>query len=514
MILLNNHKKIYIIDKINTTKTVDISIKRNTKDGKGVGMKVLKKEKGITLIALVITIIVLLILVSITIATLTGENGILTKASIAKDETKKAQYKEEIELIITEKKIEKLNNINETRKLIELVAEGIREKKWQKDVTICDEYENEDIDSSQGVIIIVETKDDYEIIVEIKEELISIEINKMTGEAEILTIKFEANGGEGTVPEEITKKKGRSIRLPGAENLSKENYKFVGWSENESEAPENVSLKMGSIFKPTSSTTIIRLYAIWAYDTKEIRFDSNGGTGTMESINVVTGKNTNLPSNKFTREGYKFKEWNTKSDGSGTRYSNEGIIMTTENMSLYAIWDIMTYTVTYNANGGIGAPLAQTKYYGQPLTLSSTKPTRSGYTFVNWAGSDGKTYEAGASYTGNAEVTLTAQWKEGPVALKDKITNLNYGDDVVYSSGGVSDWVIFDVYNGKIRIISKYLVPVDKLTVTANVVTKDQHQVSSSTKSALSTWLNNGSYWRSFAQGIPGSSAKRCSKYR
>ena len=93
MILLNNHKKIYIIDKINTTKTVDISIKRNTKDGKGVGMKVLKKEKGITLIALVITIIVLLILVSITIATLTGENGILTKASIAKDETKKAQYK-------------------------------------------------------------------------------------------------------------------------------------------------------------------------------------------------------------------------------------------------------------------------------------------------------------------------------------------------------------------------------------------------------------------------------------
>ena len=294
------------------------------------------KEKGITLIALVITIIVLLILAGISIAMLTGENGILTKTSTAKEETKKAQYKEEIGLIIAEKKIEKLNNTEETRALIELVAEGIEEKDWQRSVTICDEDENEDIEPSQGTKIIVETKDGYEIIVEIKEELISIEINKMTGEAEIITVKFDANGGIGTVPEEMERKKGRSIRLPRAENLSKEDYKFVGWSENKLESPENVSLKVGSIFKLTSSTT---LYAIWAYDTKEIRFDNNGGTGTMESINVVTGKNTNLPSNKFIREGYKFKEWNTRADGSGTRYSNEGIIMTTENMSLYAIWE-------------------------------------------------------------------------------------------------------------------------------------------------------------------------------
>ena len=57
------------------------------------------KNKGISLIALVITIIVLLILAGISIAMLTGENGILTKATTAKDETKKAQYKEVLELI-------------------------------------------------------------------------------------------------------------------------------------------------------------------------------------------------------------------------------------------------------------------------------------------------------------------------------------------------------------------------------------------------------------------------------
>ena len=54
--------------------------------------------KGITLIALVITIIVLLILAAVSIATLTGENGILTKASTANEETSHAQVSEEIKL--------------------------------------------------------------------------------------------------------------------------------------------------------------------------------------------------------------------------------------------------------------------------------------------------------------------------------------------------------------------------------------------------------------------------------
>lgn len=56
-------------------------------------------SKGITLIALIITIIVLLILAAISIATLTGENGILRKASTAGEETKKAEYKEVLQLI-------------------------------------------------------------------------------------------------------------------------------------------------------------------------------------------------------------------------------------------------------------------------------------------------------------------------------------------------------------------------------------------------------------------------------
>ena len=71
------------------------------------------------------------------------------------------------------------------------------------------------------------------------------------------------------------------------------------------------------------------------------------------------------------------------------------------------------YTVTYDANGGSGAPDAQTKDGGIDLTLSSTVPTRDGYTFNGWntkADGSGTAYAAGATYSANADVTLYAQW--------------------------------------------------------------------------------------------------------
>lgn len=79
---------------------------------------------------------------------------------------------------------------------------------------------------------------------------------------------------------------------------------------------------------------------------------------------------------------------------------------------------LQSWSVTYNANGGSGAPASQTKYYGKTLTLSSSTPTRSGYTFQGWAtsASGSVAYKAGASYTGNAALSLYAIWKANATA--------------------------------------------------------------------------------------------------
>ena len=82
--------------------------------------KLKESEKGITLIALVITIIVLLILAAVSIAMLTGENGILKKASTAKEKHLIAQYEEELNLCIMEMQTDELGTLTMPKLIEEL----------------------------------------------------------------------------------------------------------------------------------------------------------------------------------------------------------------------------------------------------------------------------------------------------------------------------------------------------------------------------------------------------------
>lgn len=73
-----------------------------------------------------------------------------------------------------------------------------------------------------------------------------------------------------------------------------------------------------------------------------------------------------------------------------------------------------SYTISYHANGGSGAPSSQKKYYGKSITLSTTKPTRTGYTFLGWSLTSvatSATWSAGSTYSTNASDTLYAVWR-------------------------------------------------------------------------------------------------------
>ncbi len=313
--------------------------------------KIWNENSGITLIALVITIIILLILAGITIGTLMGENGILKQAITAEEETKKAQYKELIEIIIMEKKIERSQNPREEEPFIKVVADAINKKEWSKTVTICDEYGNTETEVEKCNKIIVETKDGYEIIINIDNEKIIGEIISITkGEAIKYKITFDANGGKGNVPEEMQIRKGFSIKLPKGEFLSQTDKKIVGWSivKNPEEGKDKIYVCESS-YQPNEEKTI--LYAIWAEDTVTITFDKNTGEGQMDSIIVGSGKSSMLPNNTFTKYGYYLKEWNTDIGGNGTSYADGGEIKVTEDTNLYAIWEekiIASLSVTNN----------------------------------------------------------------------------------------------------------------------------------------------------------------------
>lgn len=82
------------------------------------------------------------------------------------------------------------------------------------------------------------------------------------------------------------------------------------------------------------------------------------------------------------------------------------------------------HTVSYNANGGIGAPDTQKKIYGSVLTLSSVRPTRDGYVFMGWATSSAGevSYMPGSTYGTDVDITLYAVWQIA--YIKPTITGL------------------------------------------------------------------------------------------
>ena len=168
-----------------------------------------------------------------------------------------------------------------------------------------------------------------------------------------------------------------------------------------------------------------------------VKYNANGGSGAPGSQTKWYGSNITLSKTKPTRTGYSFQGWSTANDSS-VEYQPGATYSANANLNLYAVWKANTYTVSYNANGGSGAPGSQTKTYGVNLTLSSTKPTRTNYTFKGWGTSPSATtvaYAAGATYSANSSITLYAIWQ---LAYKaPRLTNLSV--DRCNSSGALTE---------------------------------------------------------------------------
>ena len=162
-----------------------------------------------------------------------------------------------------------------------------------------------------------------------------------------------------------------------------------------------------------------------------LSYNANGGSGAPSA---QTGSNTaTSPSYTFTvsntaptRTGYTFLGWSTSSSATAASYSGGSSITVTSSgtTTLYAVWKINTYTVTYNKGSyGSGTNTTDTKTYNVNLTLKGAIFTRAGYEQVGWSTSDGgaQAYAVGGTYTANASVTLYPVWS----ATTSTITTTN-----------------------------------------------------------------------------------------
>lgn len=257
-------------------------------------------------------------------------------------------------------------------------------------------------------------------------------------------VTFNANGGSGA-PAKQTKWKNQALTLSSTKP-TRTGYTFQGWGTSSTDT--TVDYAAGGTVA-ASVNKALALYAIWKINTWKVTFNANEGTGGPTSQTKTYGTTLTLTTSKPTRTGYDFKEWNTKKDGSGTSYKSGGSYTANAAVTLYAIWTKKTYKVTFNANGGSGAPASQTKTHDVTLKLSTSVPTKENYTFKGWstsASSATVSYSAGGNYTNNANVTLYAVWElsyKNPTIANIQLSRCDangnpVGDDVELTSALLS----------------------------------------------------------------------------
>ena len=207
-----------------------------------------------------------------------------------------------------------------------------------------------------------------------------------------------------------------SITLPDAANMGatyrNSGIKIDGWYNDDN--PRYTPSESGVPVKVDGAEPLkgaLSLVASYKADPVHIKIDTNGGKGGSGSQTVQKG--TTITLEAPTREGHLFKGWEDKEKGNSYPAGEDGKvnITVTGDMTLTAVWEARTFTVTYVLLNG--ETRTETAAYGQTVTLG--EEPRTGYTFVGWKDGE-KMYHAGETITVTGDMTLTAEWKKLPSA--------------------------------------------------------------------------------------------------
>lgn len=158
-------------------------------------------------------------------------------------------------------------------------------------------------------------------------------------------IEYDSNSGKGSVVDANSPyNKDDEVTVLSKGNFTKEDYEFVEW--NTQSNGKGKSYKEGDKLNITEDIT---LYAQWKLLQYEVKYDSNYGTGTVKDKKSPYNKDskvTVLGDDDLSRTGYKFTEWNTKSNGKGKSYKEGDTFEIVEDTTLYAQWERKSSTTT------------------------------------------------------------------------------------------------------------------------------------------------------------------------
>ncbi|MBR5548416.1 MAG: InlB B-repeat-containing protein, partial [Kiritimatiellae bacterium] len=315
----------------------------------------------------------------------------------------------------------------------------------------------------------------YELIIENDQFRSGAQYVVRIGEFEPLTVKFNGNGGELSETQKVYSPGQPYGEFPAVISLL--GRRFDGWATAEA----------NGIVLATNTVVCVgytNLYAQWSdgIDPLEptkpvpvvtnyvVKFNANGGSGSMTTQTFTYGEAKALSTNLFERSTYDFDGWATSATGKVVYADGEVVSNLTKKINdvvpLYAQWTRATnvYDVAFNANGGLGTMPVQTFYIDQAQALTTNLFIRVGYDFAGWSTSaTGTAVYADCQVVSNLDATLDktltlyAQWNIKPLQIHSNVVD------------GIT-W-FFSVDNGTASIINivgrEYGVAVEPQTVAS-----------------------------------------------
>lgn len=199
-------------------------------------------------------------------------------------------------------------------------------------------------------------------------------------------IAFDANGGSGTMPNQHLEY-GKKSNLSG-NAFTRTGYSFTGWRLGNKGDGTRYSDRQEVLNLTDIDDGVLTMYAQWAPHSYTIRYDANGGKGSISDQRMTYDKADKLKANAFTRNGYTWAGWRRDDAATGAQYRNRQEVKNLlydngGSTTMYAQWIRNTYTVTFvdgfdgTTIGTVGAE------YGQRAE-APTAPSHTGYTATGW----------------------------------------------------------------------------------------------------------------------------------
>jgi len=260
------------------------------------------------------------------------------------------------------------------------------------------------------------------------------------------SISYNLNGGSASSLPTIYNVETNTFTIP---NPTRTGYTFLGWTGSNGSTPQkNISITKGSTGNKSYT-------ANWQVNTYDISYNLNGGSASLKNNYTIETNTFTIPNP--TRTGYTFLGW-TGSNGS-TPQKNISISKgSTGNKSYTANWQVINYSISYNLNGGNASN--KTSYNIETNTFTLSNPTRTGYTFLGWTGSNGNSAQKSVSIskgsTGNKSYTANWQINTYSVDINPIIHNVSYNSGLsgftfsVWINGSLVADRVTDYYNGSI----------------------------------------------------------------